>query len=344
MLVLATALLLVLRARLDKAQVALVYLLVVLGASARGGRALGLVLAILTFLCFNFFFLPPYNAFTLADRLDWLILASYLITASVAAALLTRAEREAAERIRLAEEAEHAKALRETDRLKDAVIAAVSHDLRTPLTSIKALAEDIAAEGDERARVIGQEADRLNRFVAGLLDLSALNSGALRLNLEVNAIEDVVGAALAQVAATINQRALRTRIAEGDVLLARFDFVYTARILGNLLENAHKYSPAESAIEIDARRSVGTVEVIVSDRGPGLPAQERERVFEPFYRPEHAPPDGASAGLGLSIARRLAEAQRGTLRWEARPGGGSCFVLALPAVELSQSDPSALIS
>ena len=113
----------------------------VTGATA--GLGAGLLTALLTFLSFNFFFLPPYHTLSIHDRLDWLILGTYLITASVAAALLTRAEREAGERIRLAREAEHAEALREIDRLKDAVLAAVSHDLRTPLTSIQALANQI---------------------------------------------------------------------------------------------------------------------------------------------------------------------------------------------------------
>ena len=338
--VLVTLVLLALRADLDEAHVALVYLLLVLGASAHGGRALGLALAVLTFLCINYFFLPPYHTFAISDALDWLILITYLITAAVAAALLTRAEREAAERIRLAAEAEHANALRESDRLKDAVIAAVSHDLRTPLTSIKALAHDIAGEGDERARVIGIEADRLNKYVAGLLDLSALNSGALRLDLQTNALEDVVGAAIAQVSNVLNGRELQTRLAEGAVVLGRFDFVYTLRILANLLENAHKYSPPGTPIEINAQRAGPALEISISDRGPGIPQSERERVFQPFYRPSNAPPDIASAGLGLAIARRLAEAQAGTLRFEPRAGGGSTFILSVPAVELQPFEQS----
>src|SRR6185503_6416566 len=111
------------------------------------------------------------------------------------------------------------------------------------------------SEGDDRAQVIGTEADRLNRFVAGLLDLSALNSGALRINVEVNAIEDLVGATIAQLSAVINGRTLNTHMGDGDVLLGRFDFVYTVRILTNLLENAHKYSPPGNPIDIAAQRS-----------------------------------------------------------------------------------------
>lgn len=337
-LVLVTATLLSFRDALDKAHVGLIYLLLVLGAAATAGLGAGLLTALLTFLSFNFFFLLPYHTFAIHDPLDWLILGSYLVTASVAAALLTRAEREASERIRLAREAEHAAALREIDRLKDAVLAAVSHDLRTPLTSIQALAYEMASEGDERAAIIGTEADRLNRYVASLLDLSALNSGALRINLEANTVEDVVGASLAHVATALDGRAITTRVGEGSVMVGRFDFVYTVRILANLLENAHKYSPPDEPLEIGARQVGDVVEITVSDRGTGVPDAERDRIFEPFYRPTGSPPDVGGAGLGLAIAQRLARAQGGDLRFEPRRGGGSTFTLTLPAAKLPAVD------
>lgn len=337
-LILVTSALLAVRGELDKAHVGLIYLLLVLGAAATAGLGAGLLTALLTFLSFNFFFLPPYHTLSIHDRLDWLILGTYLITASVAAALLTRAEREAGERIRLAREAEHAEALREIDRLKDAVLAAVSHDLRTPLTSIQALAYELAAEGDERATIIGTEADRLNRYVASLLDLSALNSGALRINLEVNTVEDVVGATLAHLAKSLNGRTINTQIGAGSVMVGRFDFGYTVRILANLLENAHKYSPLHEPVEIAAQQSGDVVEITVSDRGAGVAASERDRIFEPFYRPPGSPPDASGAGLGLAIARRLARAQGGDLRFTPRRGGGSTFTVVLPVAELPAVD------
>jgi two-component system sensor histidine kinase KdpD len=337
-LLLVTSALLAFREDLDRAHVGLIYLLLVLGAAATAGFGAGLLTALLTFLSFNFFFLLPYHTLTIHDRLDWLVLGTYLITASVAAALLTRAEREARARIALAREAEHASALREIDRLKDAVLAAVSHDLRTPLTNIRALAYELAAEGDERATIIGTEAERLNHYVASLLDLSALNSGALRIHLEVNTIEDVVGATLAHMGQSLNGRTVQTRIGEGAVMLARFDFVYTVRILTNLLENAHKYSPPGTPIEIGARRVGDVVEVTVSDQGSGVPATERERIFEPFYRHPEGPPDAGGAGLGLAIAQRLAQAQGGALRLEPAVSSGSSFTLTLPAAELPNID------
>ena len=237
------------------------------------------------------------------------------------------------ERVRLVAEAERAEALREADRLKDALLASVSHDLRTPLTTIKALAHDIAGDGDERAATIEQQADRLNRMVADLLDLSRLNAGELPVRAELNAAEDVVGAAIQQVSAAFAGRELRTSIAWSEpVLVGRFDFVHALRILVNLLENAHKYSPRTQPVDILLARSGAMIAISVADRGPGVPVAERERIFEPFYRPERSTPDAGSAGLGLSIALRLAMAQGGTLTYEDRVGGGSVFTLGLPAV------------
>jgi two-component system sensor histidine kinase KdpD len=247
------------------------------------------------------------------------------------------------ERVRLVAEAERAEALREADRLKDALLASVSHDLRTPLTTIKALAHDIAGDGDERAATIEQQADRLNRMVADLLDLSRLNAGELPVRAELNAAEDVVGAAIQQVSAAFAGRELRTSIAWSEpVLVGRFDFVHALRILVNLLENAHKYSPRTQPVDILLERSGSMIAISVADRGPGIPVAERERIFEPFYRPARSTPDAGSAGLGLSIALRLAMAQGGTLTYEDRVGGGSVFTLGLPAVADATMDALAV--
>ncbi|HEU0299351.1 MAG TPA: ATP-binding protein, partial [Longimicrobium sp.] len=241
-----------------------------------------------------------------------------------------------AERVRLAAEARHAEDLREADRLKDAVIAAVSHDLRTPLTTIKALAHEIRADGDARAADIEEEADRLNRFVADLLDLSRLKGGALQPRPEVAAAEDLVGAALQRVSGSLGGREVAASIEPREpLLLGRFDFVHALRVLVNLLENADKYSPPGASIELTAAREGDRLVFRVADRGPGIADADGERVFEPFYRGPGRQPDAGGAGLGLSIARGLAEAQGGELRHEPRPGGGSVFVFTLPAVDTS---------
>ncbi|MBK8247564.1 MAG: DUF4118 domain-containing protein [Gemmatimonadetes bacterium] len=244
------------------------------------------------------------------------------------------------ERVALVAEAERAEAFREADALKAALLSGVSHDLRTPLTTIKALAERLRDRGNAEGGLIEEEADRLNRLVADLLDLSRLNAGALPLRLEVNAAEDLAGAALRQVAALAGEGRVTTHV-EGTagvggppLLLGRFDFTQALRALVNLLENALKYSPTGEPVELVLRGAPGRVEFVVMDRGPGVPASERDRIFEPFYRAPGVPPDVGGAGLGLSIARRLAVEQGGEVRFEPREYGGSRFVLSLPVVEL----------
>jgi two-component system sensor histidine kinase KdpD len=246
------------------------------------------------------------------------------------------------ERVRLVAEAERAEALRVADRLKDALLASVSHDLRTPLTTIKALAHDLRMEGDDRAATIEEEADRLNRFVADLLDLSRLNGGAFTVRPEINAVEDLVGAALQRASGMLGEHGLKVALDTREpLLLGRFDFVHSLRIVVNLIENAVKYSPAGSVIELSAERQGDVVRIAVADRGMGVPAGEEERIFEPFYRGVRIADGGTGEGLGLSIARRMAEAQGGTVRHEPREGGGSVFVLRLPAADVADLDSAA---
>ena len=236
------------------------------------------------------------------------------------------------ERTRLVAKAEHAEALREGDRLKDVVLASVSHDLRTPLTTIKALAQENAVRGDRNALAIEEQADRLGHLVADLLDLSRLKGGAMPVHLELNTAEDLVGAALRQMAGVLKDRPVETNVDFTEPALAgRFDFVQSLRVLGNLLGNAVRYTPPGSPVELSVHREGGALVFAVADRGPGVPVAERDRIFEPFYRPAGAPADGGGAGLGLAIARRLAELQGGTLEYAPRSGGGSRFVLRLPA-------------
>ena len=322
-----TVVMLPIRRSLSDAHVALAYLLLVLFAGARGGRGLGLATAFLAFLCFDWFFLLPYGTLALANPFHWLVLVAFLVASVIATQLFERSRNEAA--------------LRESVRARDAVIASLSHDLRTPLTTIKALAHDMSASGDDRALTIEEEADRLHALVADLLDLSRLASGqTTQLFVEPNEAEDLLGAALQRVSAQANGREIRVHLDERHPLLfARFDFAQTLRILANLLDNALKYSPLGSAIDVSVRREGGELAFYIEDRGAGIAVAERGRIFEPFYRPPGVPADVHGAGLGLSIARALAVAQAGSLEYQARSGGGSSFVLRLPAVDVT-SDPA----
>jgi two-component system sensor histidine kinase KdpD len=239
------------------------------------------------------------------------------------------------ERGRMEAEVQHLAALEEADRLKDILIASVSHDLRTPLTTIKALAHGMQSHGDERAEIIEQEADRLNRLVGDLLDLSRISTGSVKLAIEAVPVDDLVSAAVQRVEGAVGERRLDVSLGQdGSLLVAKFDLAHSIRILVNLIENALKYAPADTPIEVDVRKREQWIEVTVSDRGPGIAPDEVGRIFEPLYRPANAPPDVGSAGLGLAIARQFAEAQGGALAYTARPGRGSVFTLRLPAVDL----------
>jgi two-component system sensor histidine kinase KdpD len=335
--VIVTLVLLHFRDVLDKAHFALIYLLLVLGGSVAGGQRVGLALAAAAFLLFDWLFVPPYETLRVSNPLDWLVLVTFLVVSVVAARMLHRLQVEAdVARARAAEIDRLAplESLRETHRLQNALLASVSHDLRTPLTTIKAVAHDLVGV-DDRAMVIEEEADRLNRMVSDLLDLSRVQSGITIAAVALTPIDDLVGAALQRVAGPLGERTVRVHLEEGGTLLVgRFDLTASLRILVNLLENANKYSPPGTPIGLAAVRRGEWIDLTVSDEGQGVPVAERERIFEPFYRPPGAPPDRGSAGLGLAIARGLAEAQGGTLRYAPRAGGGSEFTLSLPAAEL----------
>lgn len=328
------------RASLDQAHMALAYLMVVLLASAREGRLVGLATAVSSFLLFNFFLLPPFYTLAIDNPLEWWILLSFLITGAVAAELLHReqraaalAEQRAVEIERLAAEARHVAALREANVLKDALLASVSHDLRTPLTTIRALAAEIRAGGSETAAVIEEEADRLSRFVTDMLDYSRIRGGGLALHTELNAAEDLVGAALERVRALPGADGVRVLLPGGaDVPVGVFDFVQALQALVNLLENALRHSPPGVPVEVVVSREGPHLVIEVQDGGGGVPAGEEARIFEPFHRGANAA--GPGTGLGLAIARGAARAQGGEVDHRPREGGGSVFTLRLPAAEV----------
>lgn len=242
------------------------------------------------------------------------------------------------ERARLYHQAAHAETLREANRAKDQILASVSHDLRTPLTTIKVLAQGAEARGDPSAPAIVEQADRLARMVRDLLDLSRIRAGSSSVTPELNTAEDLIGAALRQAEGILDDRTLTPHIdLESPVLVGTFDFVHTLRILGNLIENAVRHSPPGGDVALCVKREGPELVFVVADRGRGVTPSEKARIFDAFYRPAGASPDAGHAGLGLSIARTLAELQGGTLTYSIRDGGGSEFTLRLPAADVEES-------
>jgi two-component system sensor histidine kinase KdpD len=338
------------RETITQTHVALLLLLVVLGASATAGFAAGMTIALLAFGMLSYFFELPRNVIDLPRGVDLLELFSFFTVALVAAQLLTIArrrarlaedraveiERLAIDRARLAERAEEARVLGEANRMKDALLAAVSHDLRTPLTTIRALAERRASDGDADWALVEDETNRLSHIVRELLDYSRIRGGALPVHLETHAAEDLVGAVLREVTPRLNGHSLHREIpTDGAVLAARLDFALAVRVLANLVENAAKYGTPHTPITLHVARTDGWLRFAVRNEGESIAGTEREEIFEPFVRGRAARTRIAATGvgLGLAIARSLAEIQQGTLTLAVSPSGITEFSFAVPATE-----------
>lgn len=248
----------------------------------------------------------------------------------------------ALERTRLSEEAHQAHMQAETERMRNAILSSVSHDLRTPLATITGAASGLIEEHGrldssarlELARSIHREADRLDRLLKNLLDMMRLEAGAVRLSKEWHPADEIVGAALARLEGRLHDHVVAT-VCPADLPLVLVDGVLFEQVLINLLENAAKYSPSGSTIEVFASASGREIMMEVADRGPGLPAGEETCIFDKFYRGQTARDGGV--GLGLTICRGIVEAHGGRIWAENRRGGGASFRLTIPLVERQPS-------
>lgn len=337
-----TALALALRALVAVPDLEMLYLLPVLVAAVRFGRGPAVLTAALSVAAYDFFFVQPFHTFAVADVRYLLTFAMMFGVGLVAGTLTTRLrrqEREAAqrelERVRLAAEAEAASLKARTEELRSSLLSSVSHDLRTPLAAITgaatALLDDHAPvpEGQRRELIesICEDAERLERLVGNLLDMTRLESGALQPRREWVPVEELVGGALHRAETRLEGRPVAVAVADHLPLL-HVDPVLLEQALINLLDNAARHTAAGGPIEVTARLDGAALLLAVSDRGPGLPAGAGERVFEKFYRGVAS--GGEGAGLGLPICRGIVEAHGGRLRAFDRPGGGATFEIALP--------------
>ena len=304
------------------------YELAVLPVAVLWGMPLAVATAVASMLAFNWFYLPPAHTFHIRDTENWVALVVFLVTAVVVSVLATEARRRAE---LAAERALEAEAVRRSDTMKTAVLHAVSHDLRSPLTAIVAAASGLGnphlrlgrRDRDELVGTIRAEAERLDGIVGNLLDLSRLQSGAAAPHRELWTVDDLVSRALDQLGSRHGRVAVEL---DGDAPPVHVDAAQIERALVNLLDNALKFSPPGGRVVVRVEQRPAELLLHVEDDGPGVRADDRERVFEPFQRA-----DGATrgVGLGLAIARGFAEVN-GARLW-AENGGGGHFVLALPA-------------
>ncbi len=252
----------------------------------------------------------------------------------------------AIERAILDREMAEARVLAETDKLRTALLSSLSHDLKTPLASIMGAAGSLRAQADRldaasREALLGtieEETERLNRFLANLLDMTRLEAGALRLNRDWIDAAELIGAAVARAKGRLGQRAVSVRIAP-DMPLLRVDFTLFQQVLFNLLDNVAKYAPERSTVRIEARREGGDAVIEVVDQGIGIAPGELERVFDKFYRLEGGDRQTAGTGLGLSICRGIVEAHGGRIaaRSPVADGRGTAVAIRLPVEAASQA-------
>jgi two-component system sensor histidine kinase KdpD len=240
----------------------------------------------------------------------------------------------ALERVHYIEVAQNALVNMESERLRNSLLAALSHDLRTPLTSLVGLSESLAGSQPlaprqhEIAAALHEEALRMSAMVTNLLDMARIQSGEVKLNLQWQALEEVAGSALRASGSQLTAHTVATHLPR-ELPLVRFDAVLIERVLCNLLENAAKYTPPGSRIVLDAALHGATMRVRVHDDGPGLPLGREQALFEKFTRGEResAKP---GVGLGLAICRAIVEAHGGKIEACASPAGGACFQFDLP--------------
>lgn len=243
---------------------------------------------------------------------------------------------QAIERAQLADSADEAELLQATEKLQNALLNSISHDLRTPLVAITGALSTLTDSATPIARSTQQalaenaleEAERLNRLVGNLLDMTRLEAGAMKLAEEPSDVQDVVGAALDQLGNRLSIRPVTVDV-PAELPLVPMDFVLIVQVLVNVLDNALKYSPTEAPIEIHARAIGPRLEVQVADRGIGIPSEDLGRVFDKFYR-VHRPDSVTGTGLGLSICKGIVEAHGGSISAQNREGGGTLITFTLP--------------
>lgn len=312
-----------LRSHLEFAADVPLYLLVVVVTSIVGGFYPALVSAVAASLLLNFYFVPPVHTLNVERASSIVALVVFLLIAVLVS--------------RVVDLAAHRSLLAESDKQRTALLSAVSHDLRTPIAAAKASVSSLRsgevpwtdAERRELLTTAEDALDRLTALVTNLLDLSRLQAGALPVMPSVVGLDDVVARALeyadpdARIVVDVSPD-LPEVVADAGLL---------ERAVANVLQNALRYAPPDSKVDLVGRARADAVDLRVVDRGPGIAATQAEAVFRPFQRTDDVPARGAGVGLGLAIARGFAEAMGGSINVEATPGGGATVVITLRAAK-----------
>ncbi len=286
----------------------------------------------LTALGWNFLFAPPRYSFHISSFYDKMMLATYFVVALTIGQLTTRLRAHREQEIKT-------KLIAESERLGRTLLNSVSHELRTPLATITSATSELRAyetltpRQQKLAVEIESAVARLNRVVQSLLNAARVQSGQLRPKLDWCDVEDLTRVVLQEVETLSHNHPIDVKIAPGTALV-KMDFVLMQQALVNLLVNCAMHTPAGTPVEIGARIEDKRLFLEVADRGPGLPPDQLERIFDLFHRAPTAKPGGT--GLGLAIVKGFVEAQGGEVKAANRPGGGAVFTICMPAVDVPE--------
>lgn len=343
---------------IDQTTVALALLLVILFVATIFGSRPALAASVLAGMGFNFFFLPPHYTLNISHQENWVALVAFFITAIVAGQLSSYARRRADESERQRreieklyadlqdafEQASEAEALRRSEKLKSSILDAVTHDLRTPLTSIKASATTLIEskrsglldkDGEaELLEIIDEEADRLNNFIESMVGLARVEANSIHLRKSWSGLEEIIDTAISRARTQLANFHVSVEIdpAVPDMFI---DAASVSEVIYTLLDNAARYAPSGSEMRVTANL-VGDdrVNVAVEDQGPGIAEEWREKVFEKFVRVKEPLSESTTTGLGLglSIARGIIESQGGRIWIEDGEGKYTTkIIFSLPA-------------
>ena len=337
----------------------LVYMLLIAGASREGSRSLSMVLVGLSYIAVDYFFVAPRGAIGRTNVANLVVLIGFVVTAGVIAQLIlslrqtamlateraAEIERLGVERLQLERERARAEMVLEAERLKQAMVASLSHDLRSPVMALNMLADpESGLEPSDAMSRIAEQARNLGDFLATLGRFTTASSGGELLRMEPHVVDDLIGAAVRSSAPALAHHVVSVSTSSSDgVLLVRCDFTLSLQILANLLQNAARYSEPGSAIDVSSTVDGDAIRITVSDHGVGVPASDVERIFRPLQRGSRTERSTSGTGMGLSIARTFAVAQGGDVAYRPRVEGGSHFDLSLPSAALTSAMPMALL-
>jgi K+-sensing histidine kinase KdpD len=309
---------------------AVVLVLPVVVAGVIGGRLAAVVVAVEGALALALVFLGAGDALGVSIEEDLAALIVFLVVAVVVGGLVGTVA--TADRQRAAAEAARVVALQELDEARSGLLRSVSHDLRTPLAVIQAVATDLRsgtayddATRDELLGLVGTEAERLDRIVANLLSLSRIEAGTLQPDRQAVDLGELVASSAERMERVLEGLAVTLDVAP-DLPLVAADYSQVDQVVTNLLENAARHSTPGAPIEVTVAERETALVVTVADHGPGIPADHRDEVFEPF----RAGGPGSGSGVGLAICRAIVEAHGGTISAGDAPGGGAAVCFSLP--------------